>query len=185
MAPFACLDGVNERGVSIAVLTLDSAPTHQVSGRQHINTALAIRLVLDRAASTQEAVELLARYDMHAMADRDYHFFLNDASGDSRAIEYDPYDPDRPLIDLPVRQMTNFFARYQDMVLQTRRTASWGMARSAKRPSREYSTPTRETRARKSPGKRSRPPRRNPIRKASRATRSGRLSTTTPTGVPR
>lgn len=71
MAPFACLDGVNERGVSIAVLTLDSAPTHQVSGRQHINTALAIRLVLDRAASTQEAVELLARYDMHAMADRD------------------------------------------------------------------------------------------------------------------
>ena len=112
MAPFACLDGVNERGMSIAVLTLDSAPTHQVSGRQHINTALAIRLVLDRAASTQEAVELLARYDMHAMADRDYHFFLNDASGDSRAIEYDPYDPDRPLIDLPVRQMTNFFARY-------------------------------------------------------------------------
>ena len=126
MAPFACLDGVNERGVSIAVLTLDSAPTHQVSGRQHINTALAIRLVLDRAASTQEAVELLARYDMHAMADRDYHFFLNDASGDSRAIEYDPYDPDRPLIDLPVRQMTNFFARYQDMVLPNQKNGILG-----------------------------------------------------------
>ena len=29
LAPFACLDGINEKGVSIAVLTLDSEPTKQ------------------------------------------------------------------------------------------------------------------------------------------------------------
>ena len=73
LGPFASLDGINEKGVSIAVLTLDSLPTRQNSGKPKINTSLAIRLVLDRAASTQEAVDLLGSYDMVAMAGRDYH----------------------------------------------------------------------------------------------------------------
>lgn len=58
-APFVCLDGMNEKGVSIAVLTLDSEPTKQNTGKPTIATTLAIRLVLDKAASTEEAVELL------------------------------------------------------------------------------------------------------------------------------
>ena len=32
-APFICLDGKNEKGVSIAVLTLDSDPVHQSTGK--------------------------------------------------------------------------------------------------------------------------------------------------------
>lgn len=96
LGPFASLDGINEKGVSIAVLTLDSLPTRQNSGKLKINTSLAIRLVLDRAASTQEAIDLLGSYDMVAMAGRDYHFFINDASGDSRVVEYDPQKPARP-----------------------------------------------------------------------------------------
>ena len=89
-APFICLDGMNEKGVSIAVLTLDSEPVNQDTGKQKIFTTLAIRLVLDRAATTQEAVELLDSYDMFATSGRDYHFFVTDAGGDSRVIEYDP-----------------------------------------------------------------------------------------------
>ena len=46
-APFICLDGMNEKGVSIAVLTLDSEPVNQSTGKQKIFTTLAIRLVLD------------------------------------------------------------------------------------------------------------------------------------------
>ena len=34
-APFICLDGMNEKGVSIAVLTLDSEPTYQHSHLGH------------------------------------------------------------------------------------------------------------------------------------------------------
>ena len=45
-APFICLDGMNEKGVSIAVLTLDSEPVHQDTGKPVITTTLAIRLVL-------------------------------------------------------------------------------------------------------------------------------------------
>lgn len=65
-APFICLDGMNEKGVSIAVLTLDSEPTVQQTGKQTIFTTLAIRLVLDRAATTQEAVDLLDSYGLYA-----------------------------------------------------------------------------------------------------------------------
>lgn len=63
-APFVCLDGMNEKGVSIAVLIVDSEPVHQSTGKPVIFTSLAVRLVLDRAATTQEAVDLLRGYDM-------------------------------------------------------------------------------------------------------------------------
>lgn len=126
MGPFAQLDGVNEKGVSIAVLTLDSDPCDQDTGRPVINTSLAIRLVLDRAASTQEAVELLSVYDMHAMAGRDYHFFINDASGDARVVEYDPRDPERTLVATPVRQITNYYALYEHEVRPNQKNGDLG-----------------------------------------------------------
>lgn len=107
-APFICLDGMNEKGVSIAVLTLDSDPTYQDTGKPMIATTLAIRLVLDRAATTQEAVDLLRRYDMFASSGRDYHFYIIDAQGDGRVIEYDPEQEDRPLVDTPSEAVTNF-----------------------------------------------------------------------------
>ncbi|MBS6870096.1 MAG: hypothetical protein KH175_02695 [Collinsella sp.] len=59
MGPFAQLDGVNECGVSIAVLTLDSKPCDQDTQRPVINTSLAIRLVLDRATPTVLSKRLL------------------------------------------------------------------------------------------------------------------------------
>ena len=129
MGPFAQLDGVNECGVSIAVLTLDSSPCDQDSGRPVINTSLAIRLVLDRAATTQEAVDLLAAYDMHAMAGRDYHFFINDAAGDARVVEWDPRDPSRIITVTPARQITNYYACYEDEVLPGQRNGELGHGR--------------------------------------------------------
>lgn len=126
MGPFAQLDGVNECGVSIAVLTLDSKPCDQDTQRPAINTSLAIRLVLDRAATTQEAVDLLSAYDMHAMAGRDYHFFINDAAGDARVVEWDPRDPDRAFKATPVRQVTNFYACYGDEVLPNQKNGELG-----------------------------------------------------------
>ena len=126
LAPFATLDGVNEKGVSVAVLTLDSEPTNQDTGRACINTSLAVRLVLDRAATTQEAVDLLAGYDMHATSGRDYHFFVTDATGDSRVIEYDPSTPERTLVVTPVRQITNYYALYAYEVLPNQKNGTLG-----------------------------------------------------------
>lgn len=115
-APFICLDGMNEKGVTIAVLALDSDKTAQSTGKQTIPTTLAIRLVLDRAASTEEAVNLLASYDMQATGTYDYHFYVDDASGDSRVIEYDCDSADRHMVVTPTRTITNFYKMYADKV---------------------------------------------------------------------
>jgi hypothetical protein len=129
LAPFACLDGVNEKGVSIAVLTLDSEPASQDTGRPRINTSLAIRLVLDRASTVQEAVGLLAAYDMQAMAGRDYHFFVSDALNDSLVIEYDPRSPARTMTATSAREITNYYALYADEVLPHQRNGALGHGR--------------------------------------------------------
>ena len=128
-APFICLDGMNEKGVSIAVLTLDSEPVHQDTGKPTIATTLAIRLVLDRAATTQEAVDLLRGYDMFASSGRDYHFYITDASGDGRVVEYDCESSTRELVDTKSEAVTNFFILYRDKVEPNQRNGIYGHGR--------------------------------------------------------
>lgn len=125
-APFICLDGMNEKGVSIAVLTHDSKPTRQNTGKLKIGTTLAIRLVLDRAATTQEAVDLLNKYDMFATSGRDYHFYITDSNGDGRVVEYDCNSPKRTLTATPIRTITNFYGLYIDKVLQNQKNGIYG-----------------------------------------------------------
>lgn len=125
-APFACLDGMNEKGVSIGVLILDSTPTRQDTGRPKISTTMAIRLVLDKAATTQEAVDLLRSYDMFSNSGRDYHFYISDASGDARVVEYDCDSPTREMHDTPARQVTNFFVMHADKVTQVGKNGRYG-----------------------------------------------------------
>ena len=125
-APFICLDGINERGVSIAVLTLDSEPVLQNTGKKTIFTTLAIRLVLDRAATTKEAVELLSSYDMFASSGRDYHFYITDATGDGRVVEYDCESENRELVVTPINAITNFYGMYKDKVLPNQKNGIYG-----------------------------------------------------------
>ncbi len=117
-ALLTCLDGMNEKGVSIAVLTLDCEPTRQDNGKPNICTSLAIRLVLDRAATTEEAVQLLKQYDMLATAGRDYHFYITDASGDGRVVEWDCDSQTREMVVTPTRTVTNFFIIHRDKVIE-------------------------------------------------------------------
>lgn len=87
-APYAPLDGINEKGVSIGVLRIADEPTHQDEGRIDITTTTAVRLVLDKAATVEEAIALLEQYDMHSSAGSCYHFQITDAQGDSAVVEY-------------------------------------------------------------------------------------------------
>lgn len=87
-APFAPLDGVNEKGLAVGVLLIDTEATNQQTDRVDITTTTAIRLLLDRCATVDEAIELLGSYDMHASGGRSYHFQIADASGKSVVVEY-------------------------------------------------------------------------------------------------
>ena len=87
-APYFPLDGINEKGLAVGVLQLMAEPTDQNTEKPDIDTTLAIRLLLDRAADVEEALALLRQYDMHASAGGCYHFQLADKTGRSVVVEY-------------------------------------------------------------------------------------------------
>ena len=128
-SPFICLNGMNEKGVCIYELTLDSEPVRQNTGKPVIPTTLAIRLVLHKAATTEEAVELLRSYDMFSSSGRDYHFYITDASGDGRVVEYDPESENREIIATPTEAITNFFIIHKDKVLPNQKNGVYGHGR--------------------------------------------------------
>lgn len=128
-APYMCMDGMNEKGVTISVLMLDSDAVHHQTEKPSITTTMAIRLVLDKAATTEEAIELLKQYDMYSSIGRDYHFYINDASGDGRVVEYDCMDEERQMVVTPVRTVTNFFEIYKDKALPNQKNGIYGHGR--------------------------------------------------------
>ena len=87
-APYAPLDGVNEAGLAVGVLLIDTDPTNQETDKVDITTTTAIRMMLDSCATVDEALALLGQYDMHLSANSCYHFQIADASGDSAIVEY-------------------------------------------------------------------------------------------------
>jgi len=125
-APFICLDGINEKGVSIAVLTLDSPPAFQRTAKPVLGTSILIRLVLDKAATTEEAIQLISKYDAFSANGRDYHFFITDASGDSRVVEFDCDDPARETVVTRSDVVTNFFICHMDSVLPYQKNGLYG-----------------------------------------------------------
>ena len=89
-APFVPVDGVNEKGLAAAVLMLPGErPPEPDTGRTPIQTTLAVRLVLDRAATVDEALALLGRYEMHHAIGSAFHLHLADATGASAVVEWD------------------------------------------------------------------------------------------------
>lgn len=88
MAPYACMDGINEKGLAIAVLELKAKPTHQNTGRIPVTTSSIIRAVLDRCANADEAVEMFSSFDMNGALFCDYHYQIVDAEGHSVVVEY-------------------------------------------------------------------------------------------------
>ena len=87
-APYAPLDGMNEKGLAVGVLLIDTKPTNQNTEKVDITTTTAIRMMLDKAKNVDEALELLSSYDMHSSANSCYHFQICDASGKSVVVEY-------------------------------------------------------------------------------------------------
>ena len=103
-APYACVDGMNEKGLHVSVLELQTEPTAQETGKTGIITTVAVRMLLDKCATTDEAVRMLGEYDMHSSAGSPYHFFITDAVGNSVVVAW----PQQEMAVTKVAQVTNF-----------------------------------------------------------------------------
>ena len=87
-APYTSMDGINEKGFTCAVLEIKSKATKQKTGKKPIITTVALRAVLDKCETVDEAIELFSKYDMHDSLFINYHYQLADAYGSSAIIEY-------------------------------------------------------------------------------------------------
>jgi len=87
-APYLPFDGMNEKGVAIALLAVPEADPGYDAGKVTLNDTAAIRLVLDKAASVDEAVALLRQYNIYFSGGVYCHFLLADATGESLLVEY-------------------------------------------------------------------------------------------------
>lgn len=115
LAPYCCMDGINEKGLTIGILELKTKATKQETGKKPITTTVAIRGVLDKCATVAEAVEFFKSYDMHDALFCCYHYQIADANGDSVVIEYVNNEmrlfyPEKKSDDVfPSQYITNFF----------------------------------------------------------------------------
>ena len=88
-ALYAPLDGMNEKGLCVSVnMIQDGAAISQDTGKTDLTTTTAIRLLLNQAATVEEALKLLSQYDLHASMDYMVHFAIADSAGNSVAVEY-------------------------------------------------------------------------------------------------
>ena len=103
---FVSLDGMNEKGLAIADLMAgDDAETHQDRGKPDLTTTSALRYVLNRAATVDEAIALLESIDMHSDIGTAHHYAISDASGHSVVVEY--IDGEMVVTDTPI--VTNHY----------------------------------------------------------------------------
>ncbi|MGN1220694.1 MAG: linear amide C-N hydrolase [Candidatus Cryptobacteroides sp.] len=116
--PYLLLDGINEDGFAICVLKLDGNPTRQQApGKKNIFTTVAMRMLLDRASTVNQAVEMLKEYNMWMdEAPASYHYFMADATGDYAIVEYTFKDGEEYPTEMEVlkgedalRYVTNFY----------------------------------------------------------------------------
>lgn len=106
IALYAPLDGMNEKGLAVSVnMISDGSNISQNTDKPDITTTTAIRLLLNKAATVEEAISLLQEYDFHASMNFMVHLAIADADGNSVVVEY--IDNEMSVVETPI--VTNFY----------------------------------------------------------------------------
>jgi len=86
LAPF---DGVNEKGLAIGMATSPEGGLPPSSpDRPDVNSVRVIRIMLDKAATVDEALAIMRRYDVDFTIGPQVHYLIADAAGRSAVVEY-------------------------------------------------------------------------------------------------
>jgi len=90
LAPFYSYDGINERGLVVAVAGVKQVEVHPLEGKQLTFVPYLVRMILERAETVDEAVRVASGFipfdlDRHSL---NSHLLVADASGHSAILEY-------------------------------------------------------------------------------------------------
>ncbi len=98
-APYLPFDGMNEKGLTVALLAVPQSYPPNKDGQVMLNTTTAIRLMLDKAATVEEAAALLKNYSIYFSGDIQCHYLVADATGDTAVFEF--WDNELKVIESP------------------------------------------------------------------------------------
>lgn len=86
-SPYLPFDGMNEKGVAIGMMAIEAASCTIDPNKVTIEELEVIRLVLDYAASVDEAIVLIGKYNVR-FTNPPIHYMIADKTGKSAIIEF-------------------------------------------------------------------------------------------------
>jgi hypothetical protein len=107
-APYWPFDGMNEAGLGVGMMAVSHGRDRRDTSLPTIGSLHAIRLMLDRAASVEEAIALLEDYVIDFEGGPPVHYLVADATGESVVVEF--IDGTRSVVvaEEPWQVSTNF-----------------------------------------------------------------------------
>lgn len=88
-ALYVPMDGINSAGLCVADLEVNEGGMPKVdTDKADLTVTTAIRLLLNKAATVDEAIALLQQYDIHASGGISHHLSISDTSGKSVSVEF-------------------------------------------------------------------------------------------------
>ena len=84
--PYQCMDGMNEKGLSVAVLMVDIEEGGEPA-RMAAGSSIMLRHLIDNCANVDEAIAYVNTSDLKPADWQNCHFFVTDADGNSVVIE--------------------------------------------------------------------------------------------------
>ncbi len=103
-APLLPFDGMNEKGLAIGLAAVDDAQPGTRPDRPTVGSVRIIRLVLDKAATVEEAKQVFEEHNVDFDGGPPLHYLVADATGKSAAIEF----VDGEVVALPTQAAVNF-----------------------------------------------------------------------------
>jgi hypothetical protein len=87
-APFLPFDGLNERGLAIGMAAVPPGAIPPDPAKETVGSVEVIRLILDHAASVDEAVAILGDHNIDMEGGPPIHYLVADSSGRSALVEF-------------------------------------------------------------------------------------------------
>lgn len=86
--PYCCTDGINSEGLVVSLLQVfGGSQNENKENSTNVTITVALRALLDKCATTEEAITMLNSFNMH-MIDTNYHIAISDATNNSKVVEY-------------------------------------------------------------------------------------------------
>jgi hypothetical protein len=88
LAPLLPFDGMNEYGLTIGMAQVPDEKVPQDAGKSTVGSVRIMRLVLDRARTVDEAIEVMKQYNINFDGSPTLHYMIADRVGYAATVEF-------------------------------------------------------------------------------------------------